>query len=73
MNVDIKIVGYGKNQGQVRAGVLVEVTHRVIWLKSDGGKEDFRIRDGKRVGDSTTGWKIHQDNLKHIPGRNNGR
>lgn len=70
MEKKVKVVGYGDREGEKLEGVLLEVTKRSIWLKMDGGRSEFRIRDGKKVGDSfRSGLRVHPDDLKIIPGR----
>lgn len=70
MEVKLRIVGYGTFEGKERLETLIEVTKRSIWTKSDGGRHEYRTRDGHRIGDNSwAGYRIHPSDLAKVPGR----
>jgi len=72
-DIKVTVVGYGARANDPKyEAILFEVTKHTIWLKSEFGKQDFRRRDGKKLGDSTYGgYRIHDADLKKISGKKN--
>lgn len=72
--MQVTVEGYGgRADSPGYQATLLEVTKSTIWLKSEFGKQPFRIRDGKKVGDSYySGFKICDKDLERIPGRRHG-